>query len=104
MSERDLGLQADRGYCDYGPERVLRLASVEHNNSKRLRLYCLWHGGACVLRGHRGASIHELAHDRAFSGPNVAEVRVICVVETTGTDHVRALHGALREAGFTIVG
>jgi len=60
MSERDLGLQADRGYCDYGPERVLRLASVEHNNSKRLRLYCLWHGGVCVLRGHRGASIHEL--------------------------------------------
>ena len=51
-----------------------------------------------------GASIHELAHDRAFSGPNVAEVRVICVVETTGTDHVRALHGALREAGFAIVG
>ena len=60
MSERDLALQADRGYCDYGPERVLRLASVEHNNSKRLRLYCLWHGGACVLRDHRSASIHEL--------------------------------------------
>jgi len=51
-----------------------------------------------------GASIHELAHDRAFSGPNVAEVRVICVVETTGPDHVRALHEALRGAGFTIVG
>jgi len=51
-----------------------------------------------------GASIHELAHDRAFSGPNVAEVRVICVVETTGPDHVRALHEALRQAGFTIVG
>ena len=51
-----------------------------------------------------GASIHELAHDRAFSGPNVAEVRVICVVETTGPDHVRTLHEALRGAGFTIVG
>ena len=50
-----------------------------------------------------GASIHELAHDRAFSGPNVAEVRVICVVETTGRDHVRALHEAMRGAGFTIV-
>jgi threonine dehydratase len=50
-----------------------------------------------------GASIHELAHDRAFSGPNVAEVRVICVVETTGHDHVRALHEALRGAGFAIV-
>jgi threonine dehydratase len=50
-----------------------------------------------------GASIHELAHDRTFSGPNVAEVRVICVVETTGPDHVRALHEALRGAGFAIV-
>jgi threonine dehydratase len=50
-----------------------------------------------------GASIHELAHDRAFSGPNVSEVRVICVVETTGPDHVRTLHEALRQAGFTIV-
>jgi threonine dehydratase len=51
-----------------------------------------------------GASIHELAHDRAFSGPNVSEVRVICVVETTGPDHLRALHAALDAAGFAIVG
>jgi len=51
-----------------------------------------------------GASIHELAHDRAFSGPNVSEVRVVCVVETTGADHVRQLHDALRDAGFPIVG
>ena len=50
-----------------------------------------------------GASIHELAHDRAFSGPNVSEVRVICVVETTGPEHVRELHEALRTAGFSIV-
>jgi threonine dehydratase len=51
-----------------------------------------------------GASIHELAHDRAFSGPNVSEVRVICVVETTGPDHLRAVHAALGAAGFAIVG
>jgi threonine dehydratase len=49
-----------------------------------------------------GASIHELAHDRAFSGPNLSEVRVVCVVETTGPDHVRALHEALEKAGFRI--
>jgi threonine dehydratase len=49
-----------------------------------------------------GASIHELAHDRAFSGPNLSEVRVVCVVETTGPDHVRALHEALQAAGFAI--
>ena len=49
-----------------------------------------------------GASIHELAHDRAFSGPNVSEVRVVCVVETTGHDHVRQLFDALTQAGFSV--
>jgi threonine dehydratase len=49
-----------------------------------------------------GASIHELAHDRAFSGPNLSEVRVVCVVETTGHEHVRALHDRLRAAGFSV--
>jgi threonine dehydratase len=49
-----------------------------------------------------GASIHELAHDRAFSGPNLSEVRVVCIVETTGPEHVKALFEALRAAGFSI--
>ena len=49
-----------------------------------------------------GASIHELTHDRAFSGPRVSEVRVICVVETTGPEHVQQLHDALRAAGFAV--
>ena len=31
-----------------------------------------------------GASIKEIVHDRAFSGPDLSEVRVVCVVETTG--------------------
>jgi hypothetical protein len=43
------------------------------------------------------------AHDRAFSGLNLSEVRVICVVETTGHEHVRQLLEALRRAGFAIV-
>ena len=50
-----------------------------------------------------GASIHEIAHDRAFSGPNLSEVRVVCVVETTGHEHVRALLDTLKRAGFSIV-
>jgi threonine dehydratase len=49
-----------------------------------------------------GASVQEIAHDRAFSGPNLSQVRVVCVVETTGPDHVRALHERLRAAGFDI--
>jgi threonine dehydratase len=49
-----------------------------------------------------GASVQEIAHDRAFSGPNLSQVRVVCVVETTGPDHVRELHERLRAAGFDI--
>jgi threonine dehydratase len=51
-----------------------------------------------------GASIKEIVHDRAFSGPDLSEVRVVCVVETTGHDHVAALHRALSGAKVAIVG
>jgi len=50
-----------------------------------------------------GASIKEIVHDRAFSGPDLSAVRVVCVVETTGHDHVRLLHDALTAAGITVV-
>ncbi len=51
-----------------------------------------------------GASVKEIVHDRAFSGPDLSAVRVVCVVETTGHDHVRGLHAALAKAGITVVG
>ena len=50
-----------------------------------------------------GASVKEIVHDRAFSGPDLSAVRVVCVVETTGHEHVRALHAALQKAGIAIV-
>jgi threonine dehydratase len=50
-----------------------------------------------------GASIKEIVHDRAFAGPDLSAVRVVCVVETTGHEHVDALHRALREAGVDVV-
>ncbi len=49
-----------------------------------------------------GASVREIVHDRAFSGPNLFAVRVICVVETTGHPHVQTLHEALRQAGVEV--
>ncbi|MEO6748767.1 MAG: threonine ammonia-lyase, partial [Casimicrobiaceae bacterium] len=51
-----------------------------------------------------GASIQEIVHDRAFAGPNVTEVRVVCVVETTGRAHIDALEKALAAAGIRVVG
>ena len=50
-----------------------------------------------------GASVKEIVHDRAFSGPNLSEVRVVCVVETTGHEHVERLHRALVDAKVEIV-
>ena len=50
-----------------------------------------------------GASIKEIVHDRAFSGPDLSEVRVVCVVETTGRPHIEALHRALAGAGVRVV-
>lgn len=44
-----LGEQALR-HPEYASERLLRLASIEHNNSKRHRLYCVLMGGTNVFR------------------------------------------------------
>ena len=51
-----------------------------------------------------GASVKEIVHDRAFSGPDLSAVRVVCVVETTGHDHVCELHDALAKSGMAVVG
>jgi threonine dehydratase len=50
-----------------------------------------------------GASIKDIEHDRAFSGPDVSAVNVVCTVETRNKAHVRELHAALRKAGFPLV-
>jgi len=51
-----------------------------------------------------GASIKEIIHDRAFSGPDLSAVRVVCVVETTGHEHVTELHRALAAADVPRMG
>jgi len=51
-----------------------------------------------------GASIREIVHDRAFSGPDLSAVRVVCDVETTGHEHVHRLHDALAAAGLEVEG
>lgn len=49
FDEAQIAAQAAR-HGDYRDERLLRLASIEHNNSKRHRLYCVWAGGSNVFR------------------------------------------------------
>jgi threonine dehydratase len=49
-----------------------------------------------------GASIKDIEHDRAFSGPDVSAVNAVCTVETRDHAHIRELQRALRKHGFPI--
>ena len=63
-------------------------------------------GGLAVLSrviADAGASIRDIAHDRAFSGPDMSAVLAVCTVETRDHAHIRALHRSLRKAGFPVV-
>ncbi|HMD62232.1 MAG TPA: threonine ammonia-lyase [Opitutaceae bacterium] len=54
----------------------------------------------CRVIASCGASINQVAHDRAFSGPDVSATHVTCTVETRDRKHIALLHRALRRAGF----
>ena len=63
-------------------------------------------GGLAKLAGviaASGASIKDITHDRAFSGPDVSAVHAVCTVETRDRAHVRELHRALRRNDFTLI-
>ncbi len=49
-----------------------------------------------------GASVREIAHDRAFSGADVFATAVEVTVETSGHDHVATLAEALVREGFDV--
>ena len=51
-----------------------------------------------------GASIKDIAHDRAFSGPDIHAVNAVCTIETRDHAHVRELRRALRKHGFPLAG
>lgn len=63
-------------------------------------------GGLAALArviAESGASVKDIEHDRAFSGPDVHAVNAVCTVETRDHQHVKELHRALRKAGFPLV-
>lgn len=50
-----------------------------------------------------GASVKQIAHERAFHDANVFTVRVVCTVETEDFAHIDRLHEALAAKGIVIV-
>lgn len=51
-----------------------------------------------------GASVQQISHDRAFSGPDISKVTVQCTVETRDRDHIEELYEKLRSAKVTVTG
>jgi threonine dehydratase len=55
-----------------------------------------------ALIAEEGASIIDIAHDRAFASGDINTVTVHCVVETRDTQHIAALRGRLNKEGFQV--
>jgi len=54
------------------------------------------------LIAEEGASVIDIAHDRAFADDDISNVTVHCVVETRDADHITTLRGRLQREGFKI--
>jgi len=54
------------------------------------------------LIAQAGASVSDIAHDRAFSGTDVSKVQTVCTVETRDRRHIRTLLRKLRGAGIDV--
>jgi len=54
------------------------------------------------LLAETGASILEIAHDRAFASDDITTVSVHCVVETRDAEHIAAVRERLMREGFVV--
>ncbi len=52
------------------------------------------------LIAQTGASIKDIAHDRAFSGSDITSTNVLCTVETSDRDHIQRLFKLLADEGI----
>jgi threonine dehydratase len=55
------------------------------------------------LIAQSGASIQEIAHDRAFSGLDIAAAHVLCTVETENREHIERLCQLLEREGISVL-
>ena len=50
-----------------------------------------------------GASVKQVSHERAFGGPDISKVQVLCQVEVRGPEHAEQVYSALRDCGITVL-
>jgi threonine dehydratase len=76
--------------------RLLRFSTVISDRPGGLAQFAM-------LLSECGVSVKDIFHDRAFSGPNITQVRVVCTVETRNREQQQELFLQLKSAGFSAV-
>lgn len=99
LTEEQVGAHSQR-CLELSTERLLRLASIEHNNSKRHRLYCVWVGGTNVFRPKGGFDLVSFALKHDVTCLEVARMHLADIVTLEGAS--RLSHIKLRAAGSLI--
>ncbi|MCC7114276.1 MAG: long-chain fatty acid--CoA ligase [Burkholderiales bacterium] len=80
FTQRDLAAQASHPPVDPRGGRLLQMASAEHNNAKRMRLYALHAGGTCVLRSGASLTAHGLCAALRPTWLELATVHAVALV------------------------
>jgi hypothetical protein len=55
-----------------------------------------------IAHAEEGASIVDVAHDRAFASEDLTTVTVHCILETRDPKHIASLRRRLRREGFQL--
>lgn len=98
FDEAQMAAQAER-HADYRDERLLRVASIEHNNSKRHRLYCVWAGGTNVFRP-ANAELVEFVLAQRVSCLDISRMHAADLAEVPGAHRLGAVK--LRTGGSAV--
>jgi acyl-coenzyme A synthetase/AMP-(fatty) acid ligase len=73
LRQTQLVLQAQRR-ADDPHERILSLASIEHNNSKRHRLYCVYAGCTAVFRTAHSCSLVDVCRQHEVTSVDITRL------------------------------
>lgn len=88
-----LGRIIERGLAADG--RLCRFSAIISDRPGGLSRF------AAVI-AEEGASVRDIAHDRAFASEDISTVTVHCMVETRDQAHIRRLHERLAREGFAV--
>jgi long-chain acyl-CoA synthetase len=99
LSEHQIAVQAKRN-ADYETERLLRLASIEHNNSKRHRLFCIWAGGTNIFRPKASFDLIEFVLNHGVTCLDISRIHASDIASLEGADRLSAVK--LRTGGSAI--